>query len=349
AFIARLARRLLPPAALVLAGVLAGTLLFLPRTRWSDTLSEVLASAFYYENWQLATSAVDYLANDAAASPVQHFWSLGIQGQFYLIWPLLLALSTVLATRTRRRPEAVFLAVNGVVFAVSLTYSVLRTAENQPWAYFDTGARLWELALGGILAIVLPRLRVPHAVRVALGWIGLVALVACGLVLQVSTVFPGYAALWPTGAAVMIIIAGVTGGRFAADRLLTLRPLAYVGGVSYPLTRRPPSLRPPPRPRRRRRVRALPVPLADPGFLSRGHRARRREHQGRAVRPRRVVRARRRHHPRHRRFHERGAPGPPRRGPLHRGRAGLPAARGGGHHRLVGVPGRAGAAAGGAG
>lgn len=235
AFAARLARRLLPPAALVLAGVLIGTLLFLPRTRWSDTLSEVLASAFYYENWQLATSAVDYLANDAAASPVQHFWSLGIQGQFYLIWPLLLALSTVLATRTRRRPEAVFLAVNGVVFAVSLTYSVLRTAENQPWAYFDTGARLWELALGGILAIVLPRLRVPHAVGVALGWIGLVALVACGLVLQVSTVFPGYAALWPTGAAVMIIIAGVTGGRFAADRLLTLRPLAYVGGVSYAL------------------------------------------------------------------------------------------------------------------
>ncbi|WP_200827576.1 acyltransferase family protein [Thermomonospora echinospora] len=238
AFAARLARRLFPPAAIVLAGVLAGTLLWLPQDRWQGTLAEVIASAAYYENWRLATTAVDYLAGGDGASPVQHFWSLAIQGQFYLLWPLLLAVATIVAVRVRRSPRAVFTGMLGLVFAGSLLYSVVRTATEQRWAYFDTGARLWELALGGLVALALARwdsARLPRPLRVVLGWGGLVALVACGLLLQVSTVFPGYAALWPTGAAVLIIVAGTTGSRFGADRLLSTRPLTYVGDISYAL------------------------------------------------------------------------------------------------------------------
>ncbi|MEU4834286.1 acyltransferase family protein [Streptosporangium sp. NPDC023615] len=235
AFAARLAGRLLPPVALVLLGVLAGTLLWLPRTRWHDTLAEVFASALYYENWHLAAAAVDYLAGGNAAGPVQHFWSLAVQGQFYVIWPVLLALTTVVAARGHRSPRTVFLGVMTLVLAGSLAYSVVWTAADQRWAYFDTGARLWEFALGGVLAVVLPYLRLPRASRVALGWIGLAALVSCGVLLQVSTVFPGYAALWPTVAGAMIIVAGVTGSAFGADRLLTLRPVTYVGSISYAL------------------------------------------------------------------------------------------------------------------
>jgi ribose/xylose/arabinose/galactoside ABC-type transport system permease subunit len=77
------------------------------------------------------------------------------------------------------------------------------------------------LALGGVLALVLPYLRVPCLARVALGWIGLVALVLCGVLIEVSTLFPGYVALWPTGAAVLVIVAGTTGSRLGADRLLS--------------------------------------------------------------------------------------------------------------------------------
>jgi peptidoglycan/LPS O-acetylase OafA/YrhL len=235
AFIARLARRLFPAAAVVLIGVLIGTLLLLPRTHWRDTLSEVLASALYFENWRLALNAVDYLAGGASASPVQHFWSLGIQGQFYLIWPALLMVAILVARVASVTPRAVFLVVLGLVLAVSLSYSVWRTATDQPWAYFDTGARLWELALGGIAAIVLPWIRTPRVLRVALGWIGLAALVSCGLLLHVSTMFPGYVALWPTGAAVLILLAGTTGSPIGADRLLASGPLKYVGDISYAL------------------------------------------------------------------------------------------------------------------
>ncbi|WP_312881306.1 acyltransferase family protein [Actinomadura alba] len=235
AFIARLARRLFPPAAIVLTAVLVGTLLLLPRTHWRDTLGEVLASALYFENWRLALTAVDYLAGGADASPVQHFWSLGIQGQFYLIWPALLAVAILVARVTPFTARAVFLVVLGLVLVVSLAYSVWRTETDQPWAYFDTGARLWELALGGIAAIVLPWIKTPRVLRVGLGWFGLAALISCGLLLHVSTMFPGYVALWPTGAAVLILLAGTTNSPIGADRLLASRPLKYAGDVSYSL------------------------------------------------------------------------------------------------------------------
>ncbi|PSK97101.1 peptidoglycan/LPS O-acetylase OafA/YrhL [Murinocardiopsis flavida] len=235
AFWSRLLRRLSPAAGVVLLGVLAATALFLPKDRWRDTIGEAVAAALYHENYRLAFNAVDYLAQDVAASPVQHFWSLSIQGQFYIVWPLLVAAAAWAAARRRLPVRKAVAAALVLVFAASLAYSVYITGADQRWAYFDTGARLWEFALGGLLVLALPHLNPPRVARIALGWGGLAALVLCGLLLQVSTVFPGYAALWPTLAAGAIVVAGGTGSRFGADRLLTLRPLLYVGGISYAL------------------------------------------------------------------------------------------------------------------
>lgn len=234
-FWSRLARRLVPAAATVLGATLAATFLLLPRSRWSDILAEVRAAALYHENWALASAAVDYLAREGDDSPVQHFWSLSIQGQFYLLWPVLLTLVAWWAARSRRPLRRTFLVAAGAVFVLSLAYSVWITGHNQAWAYFDTGARLWELALGALLALVIHRIDLPVRLRVLMGWAGLAALVSCGLLLQVSTLFPGYAALWPTGAAVLVIAAGTTGSRFGADRLLTWAPLAALGKLSYSL------------------------------------------------------------------------------------------------------------------
>ena len=231
-FWSRLARRLFPTSALVLLGVLAATYLWLPRNRWPDTLREAIAAALYYENWQLAYSSVDYLARDSAVSPVQHFWSLAIQGQFYLVIPVLVALA---ALTGRDRARHALLGLLAALFAGSLAYSVVVTAIHQPWAYFDTGARLWEFALGGIAAILFPLVRLPRALRIGLGWLGLAALVGCGLLLPVSTMFPGYVALWPTLAGLLVIAAGTTDSRIGADRLLTTQPLAYTGKISYAL------------------------------------------------------------------------------------------------------------------
>lgn len=220
AYWARTLRRLTPTAVVVLLAVAVGSVALDLHSRWPNTLHEILASAFYVENWKLASSAVDYLAAHTAASPVQHFWSLSVQGQFYLVWPLLIAV----LVRWRR---AVLIGL-GALFAASLAYSVVRTATDQAFTYFDTTARIWEFALGGLLVVALPRLNPPRRLRPVLGWLGIAGLVSCGLVLHVSTMFPGYAALWPTLSAALVIVAG-------PNRLLESRPLRHLGDVSYPL------------------------------------------------------------------------------------------------------------------
>ncbi|MUL39946.1 acyltransferase [Streptomonospora sp. PA3] len=235
AFWTRLVKRLFPAAAAALAGILVATWLFLPETQWRDAISGVVASALYFENWHLALNSVDYLAQNSGAGPVQHFWSLSVQGQLYLLWPVLIAAAAALGRAAGLPLRGAAAAALALVFAASLAYSVAITRADQPWAYFDTGARLWELALGGLLALALPYLRLHRALRILLGWAGLAALVSCGLLLQVSTLFPGYVALWPTLAGAAVIAAGTTGSPLAADRLLNLRPLHYVGDHAYAL------------------------------------------------------------------------------------------------------------------
>ena len=193
----------------------------------------MVASASYMENWYLAYKKYDYLDRDSFASPVQHFWAMSLQGQVYILWPTLLALTGFAA---RRMGLNLRRAVGGMLlllFVSSLTYSVITTRLDQPFAYFDTLARLWEISIGGLLALVPAGWTVPRQARLPLGWIGLLAILTCGLLLPVSRVFPGYAALWPTLAVALIILAGSSGSAFGADRLLSIKPLASLGDVSY--------------------------------------------------------------------------------------------------------------------
>ncbi|MFP5068637.1 acyltransferase family protein [Pseudonocardia nantongensis] len=231
--------RLLPAITVVLAaGVVAGALL-LPESRWGPTIRETVASLLFLQNWELANNAVDYAARDDAASIVQHFWSLSIQGQFYLVWPLLVAGVAIAARRDganlHRRLTGTLLAVGGA----SLAYSVYLTVVNQPLAYFHSLPRVWEFALGGLLALWLSRIEarpeLTSGFRAALGWGGVFALVSCGLLLQVDRAFPGWAALWPTVAAAMVLVAGQSGHRWGADRLLSGPVLRRIGDVSFPL------------------------------------------------------------------------------------------------------------------
>ena len=123
----------------------------------------------------------------------------------------------------------------GGLFVASLIFSIEQTYTNQAYAYFDTRTRLWEFALGSLLALSLPYLKPGRVLRVALGWAGLVAMISCGLVLTVDRSFPGFIALWPTLAAAAIIIAGQSGSRYGVDRILSSKPLVALGDNSYAL------------------------------------------------------------------------------------------------------------------
>jgi peptidoglycan/LPS O-acetylase OafA/YrhL len=229
--------RLLPAAAVTLLGTLAITAWLIPQNAWPTIWEQAWASLFYVQNWVLATSAVDYYApRDALTSPLLHFWSLSIQGQVFLIWPLLIALVWLSVRATRLPLRGALIAVFGAVFAVSLAWSVIETASNQTFAYFDTFARLWEFAAGSLLALVMPVLRVSARVGAMLTWTGIAGLVSCGLVLDVAGGFPGYLALWPVLSTVAVVVGGAGPGRGSVPaRVLASRPLTWLGGIAYAL------------------------------------------------------------------------------------------------------------------
>ena len=229
-------RGLLPAVVVVMLGILVATALFVPQSRWSEILSQSWSSLFYFQNWALAADSVDYYATDhSVASPLQHFWSLSVQGQVFILWPLLFAFSAFVARVARLRFRGVVLLVFGAVFAVSLAFSVHETYTNQAHAYFDTRTRLWEFAFGTLLALALPYLRPGRMVAVAAGWLGVAAMLSGGFILDVQGQFPGFVALWPLVAAALVIVAGQTGSRFGADRFLSWGPLVRMGDISYAL------------------------------------------------------------------------------------------------------------------
>ena len=229
-------KRLLPAVAVVIVGTLVASAIFVPRSRWNEILSQAWSSLLYFQNWALAANSVDYYAaDDSIASPFQHFWSLSVQGQVFILWPLLFALAALIARVAKRRFRAVVLVVFGTVFVVSLAFSISETYTNQAHAYFDTRTRLWEFAFGTLLALSLPYLRLPRGLRIIAGWAGLAAILSGGFILDVQGQFPGFVALWPLVAAALVILAGQTGSRWGADRLLSWGPLVRMGDMSYAL------------------------------------------------------------------------------------------------------------------
>jgi peptidoglycan/LPS O-acetylase OafA/YrhL len=235
-FWARRFARLLPAAAVTILGVLLFTAVVLPGSQWRQMWTEAWSSLFYVQNRALTASAVDYYArSETFPSALQHFWSLSVQGQVFLLWPVLVFLAVVVARWIRRPVRPILIAGFGLTFCLSLAYSIHLTAADQQVAYFSVPARLWEFALGSLAALLLPRLRLPRWWAGVVGWAGIGALIACGIVLDVGAGFPGVAALWPTLAAVLIIVAGQSPGPGSASRWLGSRPMVWIGGIAYAL------------------------------------------------------------------------------------------------------------------
>lgn len=231
---ARRFARLLPAAVVTMIGILVTVSIAFPTSSWPEIWSQTWASLFYYQNWELVASAADYYDRDTL-SPLQHFWSLSIQGQVFLLWPLLMiaavAMGRVSSASVRRSMTVLFT----IIFCASLAYSIIFTATDQQAAYFNTFARLWEFALGSLLALGVARIRLRRWVAIILGWAGIVGLVSCGAVLDVQGGFPGYLALWPTLSAAAVIIAGTSGAPGGPTRLLSSWPLRRLSAIAYAL------------------------------------------------------------------------------------------------------------------
>jgi peptidoglycan/LPS O-acetylase OafA/YrhL len=227
-FYARRIRRLLPAAFLVLLCCVLAAYVLLPFPRWAATAQEALASATYWENWLLAAHSVEYSNLTAAASLEQHYWSLSVEEQFYLFWPVLL----LLLFRFGRRAQLAGIAVVG---AASLAFSVYFTEVSRNAAYFITPVRVWEFALGALLALGCATIRPSKTAANLTSLAGVTMILAAAVLFDHGTVFPGSLALLPTVGTALIIFAGGHSGRQWHTGISSAPPVQFLGNISYSL------------------------------------------------------------------------------------------------------------------
>lgn len=244
----RLIRRLVPALVVVLAGCAVLTILVQPQTRWETFADQSLASLGYYQNWELADTASDYLRASESVSPLQHIWSMSVQGQFYIGFLLMVAGCAYLSQRLLRSRQAPHLRTGFIVLLVALTvasftYAIAAHSDNQALAYYSTFARAWELLLGVLVGALVGGVRWPMWLRTTLASVALAAVVSCGALIDGVKEFPGPWALVPIGATMLMILAGAnlqalpsTAGRLPLpNRLLATRPLITLGAIAYSL------------------------------------------------------------------------------------------------------------------
>ena len=238
-FYARRAQRILPAATVVIVVTCVASIALLGIIQARSVLVDGVWAVFFGANMHFASVGTNYFAASTSTSPLQHYWSLAVEEQFYLVWPAVLGIVALVFRKkgvvghVPRVPIAVTLAVVG---GISLFLSVVQTASNPTAAYFSTIDRTWELAVGALLAVALPWLgKIPAALRSALSWSGLVAIITAALFFTAATAIPGYNALLPVLGCAALLVGGVGKPRYGAHSLLSIRPMRYLGDISYSL------------------------------------------------------------------------------------------------------------------
>jgi peptidoglycan/LPS O-acetylase OafA/YrhL len=229
-FYARRIKRLLPAAATVVIATVVVARIWGPPLQSRSVATDALFTTFYSLNYRLAVNGTQYLHQGDAVSPLQHFWSLGVEEQFYLAWPILIVVVGLLARRIR---TPVLLLVLTALVVFSYRWSILLTRSSAPWAYFSLQSRAWELAIGALVAVGAGALaRLPGAVAELGALIGLGAVLASCFVLSDASHYPGSVAMVPVGGAALVIACGVGKAR-RVERLLGESLMQCLGRVSY--------------------------------------------------------------------------------------------------------------------
>lgn len=228
-FYARRARRLLPASALVIVATVLASHQWLEPLRLRDVGTDAIASGGFFANLVLAARSTDYLRSDLPPSPFQHFWSLSVEEQFYIVWPALLMVLLWTGRRSRRTPVVVITAIS----AASLVLCIWQTRTAQPWAFFGLHTRAWELGVGALLALTWRQTAaLESGLRATLGWIGMAGIAVAAFTFEETMAFPGELAVLPVFATALVLLAG-DGTRFGPQSILRFAPLQWIGARSY--------------------------------------------------------------------------------------------------------------------
>lgn len=237
-FYARRIKRLVPAASVALLATLGLVIATNNLDLIARTANQVTASALFYQNWQLVDEATDYLSSAKPPTALQHFWSLSIEEQFYLVWPLMLlatlfvTLNIFIVRNKTKLPGAVIPIF--LLTVVSFIYGYQLTKGDPAAAYFVTQARVWELLMGAIIAF-LPAIK-SYDLRLLMPWFGL-SLIAYALYRWDGSNFPGWHALIPTIGTALIIYGSshLSESKFSFNSLFRFQPIQWIGNLSYSL------------------------------------------------------------------------------------------------------------------
>ena len=234
-FYARRIRRLLPAASFVLFVTLVATYLVAPWRMWASTASQVAASSLGFQNWLLALNSVDYFSSNSNPSPVMHYWSLSLEEQFYLLWPLLLLLFWNTSSKFSKSINPMMLFI-GIVAVLSLGFSVYLTEYSQSFAYFNTFTHVWEFSLGALLAFMYSKqtdLKHSNFSDVLIAIFGFAAIIYSAFAFDAETKFPGFIALIPVLGTLFVIYSGRKVDQLSLITRRITTPLNWVGNNSY--------------------------------------------------------------------------------------------------------------------
>jgi peptidoglycan/LPS O-acetylase OafA/YrhL len=238
-FYARRVRRILPAATVVIVGTVVLAAVFQNRLDYAlMTGADARSSALFYSNIRFFNESTDYLAEAGGLSLFQQFWSLSVEEQFYLLWPVLVAAIAWLTARSQRRTSGDFVGplrtVLGIVVAASFVLCLLASSSDPIGAFFLLPYRGWELGLGALLALSADRVgQLTERFARPLAAAGLAAIAFAVVAFDGSTTWPGVAATVPVLGAVAIITGGLGGTSSITARFLAIRPMQVVGRHSY--------------------------------------------------------------------------------------------------------------------
>ncbi|HNJ96570.1 MAG TPA: acyltransferase family protein [Ilumatobacteraceae bacterium] len=230
-FWARRLRRLAPLLVLTIAATLATALVVYSPLEWRRMAEDAGAATMYVPNIVFARRGTQYF--QAAESPFLHLWSLGVEEQFYLIWPTVIAVTAAIARRRRLRVRMCLATVIGATTLLSFLVALVLTARGTPWSFFSPISRAWEFGLGALVAVIGADRQLPRHVSVLAGWAGGLAVVASSLWFDGYTPTPSWSTLVPTVGTAALLIGPTSSGRWTFARWVSIAPLRQLGQVSY--------------------------------------------------------------------------------------------------------------------